>query len=148
MPTVEEAAAALLTNIEEGATCPCCGQFVRAYRRKLRSNHARFLADLIRLSTREEPWVHYTRCFYRGRDYNYLNHFGLAESTTLGRSRTGFWRATAEGVRFILEDGRAPEWILVYNNQVLTRSDKMTTCRELLAGGGFDYDALMGSIGS
>jgi hypothetical protein len=137
--TVDEAAEGLLLKVEEGTTCPCCGQHVQAYKRRIRASQARFLMDLVRLSTPQEPWVHYKDCFVGGRDYNYLVHFGLAQS----RPREGLWRPTETGVDFVVDRLAIPKWILVYNNNVIRISAQIVTIRECLSSGDFDYDALM-----
>lgn len=142
--TVQEAVADLLGRLEDGSSCPCCGQFVKAYKRKLRANHVRFLLDLVRLApSSDDGWVHYSDCFYVGRDYNFLVHFGLAE-WRIG----GYWRPTGLGVAFVQNDVRAPEWVLVYNNHVIRQADREISIRDCLASGDFDYDALMVGAGS
>jgi len=144
--TVAEATALLVRRVESGSNCPCCGQFANAYKRRIRGNHTRFLVDVARLATAEDPWVHYTKCFFAGRDYAYLRHFGLAET----REREGLWKITPHGERFLLgeEDAGVPEWILVFNNAVVARAEKIMSARDCLAQGGFDYDDLMHGSGS
>jgi hypothetical protein len=144
--TVAEATALLVRRVESGSNCPCCGQFAKAYKRRIRGNHTRFLVDVARLATVEDPWVHYTKCFFAGRDYAYLRHFGLAET----REREGLWKITPHGERFLLgeEDAGVPEWILVFNNAVVARAEKIMSARDCLAQGGFDYDDLMHGSGS
>jgi len=144
--TVAEATALLVRRVESGSNCPCCGQFAKAYKRRIRGNHTRFLVDVARLATAEDPWVHYTKCFFAGRDYAYLRHFGLAET----REREGLWKITPHGERFLLgeEDAGVPEWILVFNNAVVARAEKIMSARDCLAQGGFDYDDLMHGSGS
>jgi hypothetical protein len=142
--TVREAVSSLVANVERGARCPCCGQFAKAYKRRVRGNHARFLFDVARLATDESPWVHYKQCFFAGRDYNYLRHFGLADV----QEREGLWKLTQLGARFLMGDVGVPAWILVFNNEVVDRAKETRTVRECLAQGGFDYDALMYGEGS
>jgi hypothetical protein len=139
--TVGQAAHRLVQNIERGTHCPCCGQLAKAYRRSLRGNHARFLVDVANFATPETPWVHYSRCHFAGRDYNYLRHFGLAETI----EREGLWKLTELGARFLIGQVGVPTWILIFNNQIVDRSKKMLSVRECLAKGGFDYDDLMQS---
>jgi hypothetical protein len=144
--TVAEATALLVRRVESGSNCPCCGQFAKAYKRRIRGNHTRFLVDVARLATVEDPWVHYSKCFFAGRDYAYLRHFGLAET----REREGLWKITPHGERFLLgeEGAGVPEWILVFNNAVVARAEKIMSARDCLAQGGFDYDDLMHGSGS
>lgn len=145
--TVREAIAKIVTNVEKGTHCPCCGQFAKAYRRRIRGNHARFLFDVARLSTEESPWVHYKSCYFAGRDYAYLSHYGLAET----KPREGLWKITAQGIAFISGKARIPAWILVFNNHVVARADRddeQIDIRACLSSGGFDYDELMYGQGS
>ena len=144
--TVSEAIASIVKNVESGSNCPCCGQFAKAYKRRIRGNHTRFLVDVARLATAEDPWVHYSKCFFAGRDYAYLRHFGLAET----REREGLWKITPHGERFLMgeEGAGVPEWILVFNNEVVVRAEKVVSARDCLAQGGFDYDELMYGSGS
>jgi len=142
--SVDEASSLLAKQAEKGEHCPCCGQFVKAYRRRIRGNHARFLIDVARKTTDDEPWIHYRKCVFGGRDYNYLRHFGLAEM----QERRGLWRVTDLGKDFILDRATVPEWIAVYNNKVLDKSKGSVSIRDCLQKGGFDYDALMDGRGS
>lgn len=144
--TVSEAIASIVKNVESGSVCPCCGQLAKAYKRRIRGNHTRFLVDVARLATAEDPWVHYSKCFFAGRDYAYLRHFGLAET----REREGLWKITPHGERFLMgeEGAGVPEWILVFNNEVVVRAEKVVSARDCLAQGGFDYDKLMYGSGS
>ena len=128
----------LLENIEDGRHCPCCGQFVKAYRRKLRANHVRFLRQLVEKTSSAEPWIHYKTLRFAGRDYNYLQHFGLAESKP-----GGFWRATSLGHSFLSGSVSVPEWLLIYDNQVFSRSERPVFIFECEASGEFDRSGLM-----
>ena len=143
--TLGEAKAHLMANIDAGTPCPCCNQRVQLYRRRLRANHARFLVDLVRLSTPEEPWVHYRRCFFRGRDYNFLPDFGLAET---GPTGSGLWRPTQLGVSFVTDDARVPAWVGIYNNTLISRSEETVTIHHCLVGTSFDLEALLSGEGS
>lgn len=142
--TVHEATKLLVQNIEKGMSCPCCGQFAKAYKRRVRGNHVRFLFDVVRHSTEEQPWVHYTKCQYAGRDYAYLRHYGLAEV----KEREGLWKLTDTGGRFLVGKVTIPEWILVFNNAVVAQADEQVGVRDCLASAGFDYDELMYGEGS
>jgi hypothetical protein len=142
--TVEEASIKLASQAERGSTCPCCGQFVKAYKRRIRGNHARFLIDVARLSTAESPWVHYKACHFAGRDYAYLHHYGLA----VGKPRAGLWKITELGARFLMGKAEIPEWIMIFNNSVVARAEAQIDVRTCLSSGGFDYDELMYGQGS
>jgi hypothetical protein len=133
----------LLENIEDGRHCPCCGQFVKAYRRKLRANHVRFLRQLVEKTSSTEPWLHYKTMKFAGRDYNYLQHFGLAQSKP-----GGFWKPTSLGYAFLAGTTSVPEWLLVYDNQVFSRSDRQMFVSECEASGEFDRAGLMRGDGS
>lgn len=122
----------LFENLEDGRHCPCCGQWVKAYKRRLRANHVRFLRQLAERGTSVDPWVHYKTLRFAGRDYNYLAHFGLAEARA-----GGFWRPTPKGYSFLAGSCAVPEWILVFDNQVMGASTHEVTVSQCEAGGEF-----------
>ena len=145
--TVAEAQESLRANIEDGSTCPCCGQLVRMYRRKLNSNMVRFLISLAWEYAKCGEWIHYSRCAFKGRDYNYLDtaYFGLAEQRPNDDDVTrtsGFWRPTRLGLDFALDRAVVPSHILTYNGRRVDVADTTVRVREAL-GDAFDYAALM-----
>jgi len=133
----------------KGISCPCCSQYAKVYSRKLNSNMGRFLISLIRCSnsSTDGGWVHYSRCKFRGRDYNYLDvsYFALAEQRTnedTDKRRSGFWRPTQRGIDFVGGNISVPRHAYVYNGRLLGFSDEQVdiiTCLGIY----FSYEELM-----
>lgn len=136
---IDDAVQELYARLETGSECPCCGQMVKSYRRKLRANHVKFLLDVIE-KTREQEWVHYRECRHAGRDYNYLAHFGLAEF-----KERGLWRPTTTGKIFALGQCEVPAWIEVYNNRVIGVAKTTVRMQDCLNAGDFNLVDVLGS---
>lgn len=136
-------------RVEEGSACPCCGQLAKIYKRKLNANMVRFLLDLVRFHGEGRLWVHYGDCTFKGRDYSYISHWGLARtvearSTDVGRT-SGMWQPTDKGIRFAKGKIQVPSHAILYNNIVVGWSASSTGVVAAL-GTHFNYDELMGGI--
>ena len=57
METIKEAKEHLRNNFEEGIDCPCCGQFVKLYKRKLNSGMAATLIRIVKFNGSSEVHV-------------------------------------------------------------------------------------------
>lgn len=146
--TLDEARNEVAAVLGDGTDCPCCGQFVRGYKRKLNANMVVFLISLVRVSDRGARWVHHSDCKYTGRDYSYVASWGLAEThegTTPGKKMSGNWKPTARGLDFVDEVIRVPSHVFLYNNQRVGATGKTVSAREAL-GKKFDYDELMRGV--
>jgi len=146
--TLNDGVDALNASMEEGAPCPCCGQGVRLYRRKLNANMVRFLISLVYKSTASEPWVHHSDLTYTGRDYNYIKDWGLAEtrrSEDPDKKDTGFWKPTDTGLAFVQGRLRVPSHIYAYNGTCYGFTSRMVTISEAL-GQPFRFDELLAGI--
>lgn len=127
--TIAEARQWLQANSAEGANCPCCDQKVRLYKRKLNSNMARFLISLVKKWKATGSWVSYKDCVFKGRDYNYLNRWGLANQAPRepGKVSSGLWIPTQLGVDFVYNLCPVPSHVFIYDGSVFGFSD--TTVR-------------------
>jgi len=137
----------LLEDIEDGATCPCCGQLAKVYKRKLNREMARWLVWLVGKyinSSGHIPsvWIDVKDSKVRGGDYAKLALWGLAKRKPVeegSKSRTsGLWQPTAQGIDFALGRRRVPSHLYIYNNTVVRESEVKTSIKETL-GDGFDY---------
>lgn len=147
LSALEELRSWVAERAEDGVECPCCGQLVRVYRRKLNANMARFLCSLVRESSARKPgdWISYRQCEYAGRDYPYVALWGLAETraSVEPRQRTsGLWRPTALGVDFVRGRYRVPSHAKIRDNRVVEWSGELIGVREAL-GEAFSYEELM-----
>lgn len=131
----------------QGSFCPCCDQYVRLQRRKLNSNMAMFLCSLVRAYRKTQEPVHYSNLKFRGRDYAYLEAWGLARGTGRGpedKGRvSGLWVPTLKGVRFVNRQETVPSHAFTYNGEARGFTTALVTIDEAL-GSAFDYDELMG----
>jgi hypothetical protein len=140
--------------IGKGTNCPCCGQFVKVYKRKLYTVMAMALVHIY-----QDHCIHgFTGYIHvpsllngkgvvaRGGDYTKLEYWGLIEAQQHerndGSTRTGMWRITQMGRDFVEDKMRVPSHIFLYNNQLVGMDVEMISIREAL-GQEFDYGALM-----
>lgn len=161
MTTLDDAKEWLRARFEKGADCPCCGQFVKLYKRSLTSTMAYGLVLIARYFEAQpgEEWLHVNE--YLGRvcgpeldarirgDVAKLAHWGLIEreigSREDGSDRTGYWRITDLGRDFAMGRGSIPKYVYLYNQRPITRSDPdraTITIRDALRDK-FNYSELM-----
>jgi len=109
----------------DGGECPCCGQTIKVYRRKLNANMARFLIRLVRQFKETQDWVKYTdiRSEGEGRDYPYITKWELAITapvTSSGDKKdSGFWKPTEKGIKFVQRLLKVPSHVYLYDNKVI-----------------------------
>ena len=122
MKTLIEAKQHLRTSFKDGTECPCCGKYVKAYKRKLNSGMARALILIYNL-TKDGKYIHVQDTFsssYKLRattmDYAYAEKWKLIESDS---NQNGYWRITQLGKAFVLNQIDLPEYCLVYNGTVI-----------------------------
>jgi hypothetical protein len=135
-------------NVEDGAACPCCGQFAKVYRRKIHSAMARDL--IIAYRKADLDWFHVrTTLGHDGGDFAKLaywqlivEHPGERED---GSSRAGWWRISLTGEAFALGKSRIPKYARIYNGRLLGFSDDRVGIRDAL-GSRFRYDDLMAGV--
>lgn len=153
MNTIEEAQDWLTERADEGADCPCCGQFVKVYKRKLYSTMAYSLLLIERFfASSDVSWLHVPDFLdgkgvvARGGDFAKLSFWGLLESGEGprhdGSSRNGMWRITPKGVDFVRGRIIVPKYIFLFNQQCLGFSEEQIHITEAL-GDDFDYRELM-----
>jgi len=150
--TIKELKAYLRANFEKGVDCPCCGQFVKLYKRKLNSGMA---VTLIRIYNQnkhdEENWIpvkEFLRInkYKNSHDWTLLKHWGLLQEkeqieNNINKS-SGYWKITKKGKEFVKNKISVPNKVHIYNNIVLGFSDDNTTIIESL-GKHFKYQELM-----
>lgn len=114
---------------EKGIDCPCCGQYVKIYKRKLNANMATFLASLVNIYEYTHEWVPYSKCKFRGRDYNYITCWGLAltgRDATGKKRTTGLWKPTVKGIDFVHGTISVPTHVFLLDNEVQGFSSSTT----------------------
>ncbi len=157
MMTLEEAQDFLISHFEEGAVCPCCGQLVKLYKRKLDSFMAYALILIYRYFRQSdvEPWLHVPSYLIAqgasDRECAKLRYWGLIEEMANTRpdgGRAGLYRISQRGIDFVEGRCSVPKYIYLYNQMLIDRGDEAdsarTTIHEALAER-FDYQELMNS---
>ncbi len=121
METLKEAKQHLKDHYKEkGTNCPCCGQFVKQYKRKLGSVMAR---TLIRLSKMPNEYNH-VKDIVKGisdtgtNDFSKLAYWGLIDemaNDSTAKRTSGYWRITQKGHDFVNCKIVLLEHALIYN---------------------------------
>lgn len=129
MQTIIEARKFLRTNFKVGTGCPCCGQFVKEYKRSISGAMAYALILIWRMNRKNQRnFFHVEKHFkeikglsasVRG-DFAKLKHWGLIEKLDHddvdGSRAGGYYRITPEGISFIKNEITVPKYALMYNN--------------------------------
>lgn len=162
--SIEDAKKWLRANFSKGATCPCCHQFVKLYRRPFNKSMAYVLLLIARYYRRVEvkpdEWLHVPSYIaevavgnprraaaVRG-DWAKLKFWGLIEEKPEtrkdGSPRVGYWRLTQLGRQFVHREVKVPSHVYIYNGAPLPKVvDEMITIDEALTTE-FSYTEIMG----
>jgi hypothetical protein len=142
--TLGEARAELRTLVDEGATCPCCTQFAKVYKRKIHSMMAYELIVCWRTAGAE--WFHLpTIAPVRGGDFGKLRYWGLVVEEIERRpdgGRSGWWHITPAGADWILHGALVQKYARIYDGRCLSFEGEPVSIRDAL-GDKFRYDELM-----
>ncbi len=151
--TLADAQDMLAREMKTGVDCPCCGQRVKIYKRKLYDVQASWLVWLVsqhRLSLAVDGsgWVKVSAYPLPGGDYGKTTFWGLAElrpkdPTDTTRRTSGMWRPTQLGIDFVFGRVSVPEFVMVYNNNVVDVSDTQVHIQDVL-GAQFSYLEITG----
>jgi hypothetical protein len=156
--TLAEARAQTLAAARDGGVvCPCCGRFVRVYRRRLHAEMARFMILLYRRGSTSRSW-HSTREVLGDKggnkastDATYLVHWGLVERAAAENAAgapAGHLRLTPLGVAFVERRATAPSHMTLLNNEPAPfAGEEPEVGIEAALGKRFSYDDLMGRAG-
>ena len=130
MQTLAEAQIYVEEGLEEGVTCPCCGQHAKKYRRTLNKAMIQFLDWLVTAYLQQSGgWLHVNdgpiiQNRRGGGDFAKLQHWGMIvekprEPGDTHKGKTsGFWAPTEYGVEFQQGKRQAWKYIYLFNNQV------------------------------
>ena len=134
----------------KGTRCPCCGQMVKLYRRKM---YAAVIRDLIGLYHRRHDHFHHvsTFCYNKksgGGDFAKLRYWGLIEEKTEPgnpfKRKSGYWKITEIGIAFVENRAFCPQYVLVYNQRARYFEGENIDIEQAL-GEQFNYQELMRS---
>jgi len=161
--SLEDAKKWLRVRFGKGATCPCCQQFVKLYKRPFNKSMAYVLlliARYYRRVPRPDEWLHVPSYIaevavgnprraaaVRG-DWAKLKFWGLIEEKpdvrADGSPRIGYWRLTPLGQKFVDREVKVPSHVYIYNGEALQRAvDEQITIDDAL-GTEFSYSEIMG----
>jgi hypothetical protein len=138
-----------------GVVCPCCGRFLKVYRRRLHAEMARFLIRLYGLNRLNPGRVwRSTREVLGARggnkastDATYLVHWGLVERAPAENpagAPAGSFRLTPLGVAFVEARATVPSHVSLLNNEpVITGHVRAEVTIRSALGRRFNYDDLM-----
>lgn len=151
---LSEVRAKLYEDMEKGTSCPCCGQFVKLYKRPLTSSMAYGLILMYKLKL---EWIHIEDYFkslphlpssIRG-DVAKLKYWGLLEARMGlrpdGSKRNGYYRVTPKGKEFVEGKTVVPSHVKLYNNKFLGFDNDYVSIKQSL-GKKFNYGELMGYV--
>lgn len=154
--TIEEGKKYLRENWDasKGVDCPCCGQLVKLYNRKLHSVMAACLVRMYRLD-RQKP----NEYFYAGEiingiiktgtgDLSKLRYWGLIaeqpkDDSDESRRTSGFWAITEKGRRFVETKITVPSHLKMFDGKFFGFSEDHITIHHAL-GDKFNYMELIG----
>lgn len=155
--TLDDAKEKLRKNVRQGAICPCCGQFVKVYRRGLTSSMAVALIEIYKFF-KVNPfaeWLHVENHLNENpkipaavrADFHKLRHWGLIEAASGkrkdGNPHNGYYRITEDGAAFVEGRLSVVDAIHMFNGVVIGKSEIMVSIHDLLARKGFDYSKII-----
>jgi hypothetical protein len=162
--SLEDAKKWLRERFGKGATCPCCNQFVKLYRRPFNYSMAVVLLLMERYYRRvgvsAEEWLHVPSYIteavayhprgavaIRGGDWAKMKYWGLIEEKPEvrddGSPRAGYWRMTPLGRQFATRAAKVASHVYIYNGEPMQKTaDEQITIDDAL-GTHFNYADLM-----
>jgi hypothetical protein len=140
-------------DIDAGYTCPCCGQFVKRYCRKINTSMALTLIAIYQSKKRDffhvENWLEQINRPSLRADYHKLRFWGLLEKKVAqredGSNRNGYYKITERGLMFAENKLYVPEKALILNNKLHSLEGKEITIVDALKDK-FNYSELMNII--
>lgn len=141
----------LRERVESGASCPCCTQYAKVYRRRLTSVGARTMIRMWRES--EGGWVHVPTLLknqlpgiaHQGGYATLGQHWQLIAESPEEREdggRVGWWRLTRLGESFVHCETTISKYVRIYDGRCLSLSGSPVSIVDAL-GTKFDYGELM-----
>jgi hypothetical protein len=121
-------------HTKEGVTCPCCDRLAKVYRRSINGSSLPFLKGLYVLDHRFRAEGREGVYFKSGKegekelitaggDYSKMEWWGLIERERVQRKdgswRSGYWRITLNGRRFLEKTISVPRYVYEYDGKPL-----------------------------
>ena len=148
--TLAEAKAKIAAEMDDGLSCPCCGRFVKRYRRRIYAAQARQLITLYRLGRRRgwDEYFHRNNIMTRelnNNDVVLLRYWELIQvrpNEDPTKKDSGFYRITDLGRAFVELKHRVPKYLVMYNDAAEGFEGELVSIVDAL-GKKFDYRELM-----
>jgi hypothetical protein len=145
--TIKEAHEYLNTHVAKGVKCPCCGQFVKLYKRRIVSSAALGLIKLVRMWQTNPDWYHVIDLDVTssGGEFARLRRFGLIvqkQNTDKTKTNSGYWKPTEKGINFVFKKIKVPKYFLMFNGTGFGFSEEEIDIQQAL-GKKFNYQELM-----
>lgn len=127
-------------NEKGGSTCPCCNQHVQVYKRRIYKRMAKVMLWLMQEFERTGEWVKLKDGpLFRGGDNAKLAYWGLVQTkprrqVESHKRHSGEWMPTKLGLQFAKGQVQIPEYVYVYNGQVVGYSAEMVWIKDCLEG--------------
>lgn len=128
--------------------CPCCGQVVKLYPRRLYGKQVAWLCMLVARWEQDPRWYSVREIKAPGGDYAKLRYFELivrATNDDPDKGSSGMWKPTPFGVDFARGRATCLDCALVFDNTCYKLTGKHVTIHEAL-GRNFSYMELMGAV--
>lgn len=153
----------LRSRVNDGATCPCCTQFAKVYRRKINSSMACGLILISKFFRKNstDQWLHVPsylgeldlppniRVVVRGGDWAKLVFWKCLEprpgEREDGSTRTGYWRITPVGTDFANNATILPKYARIYDDRCLGLEGDPVSIHEAIKDR-FNYGELMEGV--
>jgi hypothetical protein len=150
--TLVDAAIEFRRALEKGEKldCPCCRRYAQIYKRRINKSMAIDLINAVRLKAYRD-FVHIRDIQANhsgGGDFAKLRWWKLVEQQTNDdetKRDSGLWKVTQLGLDFMQGLVDLPESVTVYDNEVLSVSDKLKSFKECLKEP-FDYQEILRGI--
>jgi hypothetical protein len=140
-------------DFQKGFICDCCGQYVKAYSRKLNTSMALVLILMFRSGKKGywhiEKWLKEIGRPELRADYHKLRFWGLIEAKTGeredGSKRNGYYKITGRGMLFAEGKSTVQEKAIIFNNKFQSFEGEEITIHQSLKNR-FNYNELMGKL--
>lgn len=138
-------------HLDEGVECPACFRLARRYsNRQINSQMAVTMIRLYRARGGEYGRLQLYRdqTGRQNREESKARYWGLLEEATERQSdgkRSGWWRLTPKGIRYVLGQESVPQFAEVFDKELIQLHGPSVTIRHAL-GKAFDYDELMSGV--
>jgi len=115
----------LRDRVEDGASCPCCRQFAKVYKRKINHSAVRGLVAIYAQRNNENGGYAHLPSLGLGRlggEAARLSYWGLIEEERVEREdggRAGWWRITPQGIDWLHSRIAVPTYARIYDGRLL-----------------------------